>query len=81
LHAPIEDKSDYYKWVAFMRNWSRCLVNAKIEREDIFKPTIGNENSRAISNDNDVRAINFATSSSNIHHVLTDERGGETVSK
>jgi len=57
------------------------LVNAKIEREDIFKPTIGNENSRAISNDNDVRAINFATSSSNIHHVLTDERGGETVSK
>jgi len=31
--------------------------NAKVERENIFKPTTGNE-----SNDNGVRIVNFATS-------------------
>jgi hypothetical protein len=31
-------------------------------REDIFKPTIGNESSHKISNDNVVRLVNFATS-------------------
>jgi hypothetical protein len=36
--------------------------NAKVGREDIFKPTIGNENSHEISNDNGVRVVNFATS-------------------
>jgi endonuclease/exonuclease/phosphatase family metal-dependent hydrolase len=36
--------------------------NAKVGREDIFKLTIGNENSRKISNDNGVRVVNFATS-------------------
>jgi hypothetical protein len=36
--------------------------NAKVGREDIFKPTIGNESSHEISNDNGVRVINFATS-------------------
>jgi hypothetical protein len=30
--------------------------------EDIFKPTIGNESSHEISNDNGVRVVNFATS-------------------
>jgi len=30
-------------------------------REDIFKPTIGNENIHQGSNDNGVRIINFAT--------------------
>jgi hypothetical protein len=29
--------------------------NAKLGREDIFKPTIGNESLRKISNDNGVR--------------------------
>jgi hypothetical protein len=29
--------------------------NAKVCREDIFKPTIGNERSHEISNDNGVR--------------------------
>jgi hypothetical protein len=36
--------------------------NAKVGREDIFKPTTGNESSHEISNDNGVRVVNFATS-------------------
>jgi hypothetical protein len=36
--------------------------NAKVGREDIFKPTIGNESLHKISNDNGVRLLNFATS-------------------
>jgi hypothetical protein len=36
--------------------------NAKVGREDIFKPTIGNESLHEISNYNGVRVINFATS-------------------
>jgi hypothetical protein len=35
--------------------------NAKVGWEDIFKPTAGNESLREISNDNEVRAVNFAT--------------------
>jgi hypothetical protein len=37
-------------------------LNAKIGREGIFKLTIGNESLHKISNDNRVRAVNFATS-------------------
>jgi hypothetical protein len=36
--------------------------NAKVGREDIFKPTIGKESLHEISNDNGVRVVNFATS-------------------
>jgi hypothetical protein len=36
--------------------------NAKVGREDILKPTIGNEISHEIGNDNAVRVVNFATS-------------------
>jgi hypothetical protein len=36
--------------------------NAKVGREDIFKPTIGNENLNEISNDNGFRVVNIATS-------------------
>jgi hypothetical protein len=35
--------------------------NAKVGREDIFKPTIGNESLHEISNDNGVRLVHFAT--------------------
>jgi hypothetical protein len=35
--------------------------NAKVGREDIFKPTIRNESLHKISNDNGVRLVNFAT--------------------
>ena len=36
--------------------------NAKVGRENIFKPTIGNESLHQDSNDNGVRIVNFATS-------------------
>jgi len=36
--------------------------NAKFGREDIFKPTIGNESLHQDSDDNGVRIVNFAIS-------------------
>jgi hypothetical protein len=36
--------------------------NAKVGREDIFKPIIDNESLHEASNDNGVRVVNFATS-------------------
>jgi len=36
--------------------------NEKVGRENIFKPTIGNESLHQDSNDNGVRIVNFATS-------------------
>jgi hypothetical protein len=36
--------------------------NAKVGREDIFKPTIGDESLCEISNDDEVIVANFATS-------------------
>jgi hypothetical protein len=40
--------------------------NAKVGREDIFKPTIGNENLHEISNGNGFRRVNFTTSKTHI---------------
>ncbi|PNF32363.1 hypothetical protein B7P43_G10099 [Cryptotermes secundus] len=37
-------------------------LNAKVGREDIFNPTIGNKSLNETSNDNGVRVVNFATS-------------------
>jgi hypothetical protein len=36
--------------------------NMKVGRENISKPTIGNESLHEINNDNGVRVVNFATS-------------------
>jgi hypothetical protein len=36
--------------------------NAEVRMEGIFKPTIRNESEWEISNDNEVRVVNFATS-------------------
>jgi hypothetical protein len=36
--------------------------NAKVGREDIFKPIIGNESLHEAGNDNRVRVVNFTTS-------------------
>jgi endonuclease/exonuclease/phosphatase family metal-dependent hydrolase len=41
-------------------------LNVKVGREDIFKPTIGNESLHEISNDNGIRVVNFATSKNRI---------------
>jgi hypothetical protein len=63
--------------------------NAKVGREDIFKPTIGNESLHEISNDNGVRVVNFAASKNltvkstmfprrNIHKVTWTSPDGRT---
>jgi hypothetical protein len=38
------------------------VLNAKVGRENVIKPTIGNESLNQDSNDNGVRIMNFATS-------------------
>jgi hypothetical protein len=45
--------------------------NAKVGREDIFKPIIGSESLHEASNDNRVRAANFATSKNLIFKSTT----------
>jgi hypothetical protein len=35
--------------------------SAKVDKKDIFKPTVGNESLHKISNDNGVRVVNFTT--------------------
>jgi hypothetical protein len=74
VHAPCEDtsndiKDSFYEELGrvfdqFPR-YKKILLgdfNAKVGREGIIKPTIGNESSQEISNDNGVRVVNFATS-------------------
>jgi hypothetical protein len=36
--------------------------SVKVDKEDIFKPTIGNESLHEIIKDNGVRVVNFVTS-------------------
>jgi endonuclease/exonuclease/phosphatase family metal-dependent hydrolase len=74
VQAPTQDKSDDVKerfyeeleqvFDKFPKYHMKILLgdfNAKVGREDIFKPTIGNESLHEISNDNGVRVVNFAT--------------------
>ncbi|KAJ4444657.1 hypothetical protein ANN_06453 [Periplaneta americana] len=74
-HAPTEEKDDHIKnsfyeelehtFDQFPRYHMKILLgdfNAKVGREDIFRPTIGKESIHAISSDNGVRLVNFATS-------------------
>jgi hypothetical protein len=75
VHAPTEDKTDDVKYSSYEelervfdklpKYHMKILLgdfNAKVSREDIFKPTIWNESLHEISNDNGVRLVNFATS-------------------
>jgi hypothetical protein len=75
VHAPTEDKTDDVKdsfyeelecvFDKFPTYHMEILLgdfNAKVGREDNFKPTIGNESLHKISNNNGIRVVNFATS-------------------
>jgi exonuclease III len=75
VHVQPEDKNDYVKdrfyeelervFDKFPKYHTKILLgdfNAKEGREDIFKPTIGNESLHEISNDSGVRLVSFTTS-------------------
>jgi hypothetical protein len=75
VHAPAEDiidgvKHSFYEELEcvldkFPKYHTKILLgdfNSKVGREDIFKPTNGNESLHEISNYNGVRLVNFATS-------------------
>ena len=75
MHTPSEEKSDDSK-VSFYEESEQAFYhfpkyhikillrdfNAKVGRENIFKPTIGNDSLHQDSNDNVVRIVNFVTS-------------------
>jgi len=75
VHAPSEEKRyqskySFYEELEqvfdhFPKYHMKILLgdfNAKAGRENIFKPTIGQESLHQVSNDNGVRLVNFATS-------------------
>ena len=75
VHAPSEEKSDGSKdsfdeeleqvFDHFPKYDMKILLgdfNAKVGRENIFKPTIGIESLHQDNNDNGVRIVNIATS-------------------
>jgi hypothetical protein len=76
VHATTEDRSDdtkdsYYEELdcvlyQFPKYHMKILLhfNSKVRREDIFKPTIGNESLIEINNDAGARVVNFASSRS-----------------
>ena len=74
MHAQSEGKSDDSKdsfdeeleqvFDHFPKYHTKIILGdfkAKVRRENIFKPTIGNETLHQNSNDNGVRIVNFAT--------------------
>jgi len=75
VHSPSEEKSDdskdsFYEELDHVfyhipKYHMKILLgdfNAKVDRENVFKLTIGNESRHQDSNDNRVRIVNFATS-------------------
>jgi hypothetical protein len=75
VHAPTEDKINdmkdrFYAELEqvidkFPRYHMKILLGyfyVEVGREDIFKPTVGNESLHEISNDTGVRVVNLATS-------------------
>jgi hypothetical protein len=82
VHVPTEDKiydlnDSFYKEVKcvfdkFPKFRMKILlldINAKVGREDIFKPTAGNESLHELSNGNVVGIVNF-TLFKNLSEVL-----------
>jgi hypothetical protein len=77
VYAASEDKDNVIKdslyegleqvFDQFPRYHMKILMgnyNAKVRREDIFKPVISNESLHEASNVNGVRVVNFSTSKS-----------------
>ncbi|PNF24380.1 hypothetical protein B7P43_G09657 [Cryptotermes secundus] len=77
VHAPTEDKIDsmkdrlykelesvFYKFPKYHMKILLGGFNPIVDREDIYKPTIGNESSHEINSDNGVKVENFAISKS-----------------
>ena len=65
VHAPSEEKSGTSKDSFYAEYHMKILLgdfNAKVGRENIFKPTIGQDSLHQDSNDNGVRLVNFTTS-------------------
>ena len=75
VHAPSGEKSDDLKYSFYdelgqvfyhIPKYHTIILlgdfNAKVGRENIFKPTYGNESLHQESNDNVVIIVNFATS-------------------
>jgi hypothetical protein len=74
VHAPKEDKIDdvtdwFYEeqgriFDKFPKYPTKMLLdfNAEVSREDIFKPTTGNDSLHEISNESGIRVVNFTTS-------------------
>jgi hypothetical protein len=75
VHTLTEDKTDDVKgsfyeelecvFDKFPKHHMKMLlgdINTNVGKEDISKPTIGNESLYEISKDNGVRLVNFATS-------------------
>jgi hypothetical protein len=104
VHAPAEDITDDVKgslyeefervFDKFPKYHMKMLGHliGKAGRQDIFKPTIGNERLHEISNDNGVRSVNFATSKNlrvksttfphrNIHKYTWTSPDGKTHNK
>jgi hypothetical protein len=104
VHAPSEDKFDYLKesfyeeleqvFDNFHRYHTKILLgdsNAKVGRENIFKPTTGNVSLHRDSNDNGVRIVNIATSKTlfksamfphrNIHKYTWTSPDGQTQTR
>jgi hypothetical protein len=83
VHEPCEGKGDdvkdsFYEGIGrvfdqFPRYDIKIILgdfNAKVGRDNIFKPTIRNESLHEISNDNGVRVVNFATSKNLVVKIL-----------
>jgi hypothetical protein len=94
VHTPIEDKigdvkDSFYEEMErifdqFLKYHMKILLedfNAKVGREDVFKPIVRIDSLHESSNDNGVRIVNFATSKNlivkstmfshrNIHNIL-----------
>jgi hypothetical protein len=61
-HLNEEQEHMFHKLTKYHMKILLGNFNTKVDREDIFKQTIGNESLQEISNDNGVRVVNFTIS-------------------